>query len=196
VLLIVAICWIVCGQAAGESTTAPAAPENLVANPSFEERQDQRPAKWESRFRSPRVDERVQETEHASFSLSDRAHTGAVAACITASGLSNETGFPYWQQTIPVRPGSRYYFSAMLRTEGKTWTNVTLVPLTRQQAPAAGTRPAVVNISGDASTEFVKAESQFETDSDTELIRIELRLQAGAGTAWFDDVRLVEIPSE
>lgn len=158
--------------------------ENLLSNPGFEEVRGTMPARWEV-F--------VQPAEGATARLVSDAHSGEYAVQLqTATPYAEDPANNWSQNLLGEYGGKRMRLSGYIKVEAadeaalwaQCWRKepwgVVHVASTSTRAPVYGTK--------DWDETFV----EFDVPPNTDYITVRCVLK-GVGTAWFDDVSLVEI---
>ncbi|HEX5051487.1 MAG TPA: PVC-type heme-binding CxxCH protein [Planctomycetota bacterium] len=167
--------------AAGTLTEAPSEPENLLPNPDFAAVTRGVPDGWgDLRVYGGARGKAVQ------LSASQAGRGGGSCLCIHSDAVCDCGA----AATIAVQPRTRYRLSGFVRTE--------------DLVPARGSPGAMFNVHGGRRTKGVRGTAdwtdlavEFETDSEREIVVHCLFGGYGGavGTAYFDDVSLVEIGS-
>jgi len=165
---------------AGETQAPkPTAGPNLLPNPSFEQVAGGRPAGWTVRAYSGKAD----------LTVDNVARTGDHALRITSATGSDSSYFA----KVKLKPNTRYRLSAWIRTSGVQVTghaHGALLNVHELPAIPGNRTPA---LKGD--NDWRRVESEFATGNDTDL---SINCLFGGwglarGTAWFDDVELIEL---
>jgi hypothetical protein len=173
--LLLALCAIAPGLAHAQ--------DNLLANPGFEDLAGSMPARW---------DVYVQPLEGATGKLSDVAHTGKLSVQLQVSTPYERDPANNWSQNvIGEYGGKKMRLSGFVKVQdaqdaaiwAQCWRKkplgVVTVASTSNRAPVYGTR--------DWDETFV----EFDVPQNTDFITVRCVLK-GTGTAWFDDVTLIE----
>jgi tetratricopeptide (TPR) repeat protein len=125
------------------------------------------------------------------------AHSGSRSLRIQFDGTAN-LNFQNLFQYVLVEPGTRYHFSAYLRTEGiSTDRGICFEILDpRHPSPVQVVTPDVIG-----TNPWTLVQTDLATGPDTHLLKIALRRMASwkfdnklSGTVWVDDVDLTPIP--
>lgn len=160
-------------------TPAPTAPRNLLPNSSAESLKNGEPEGWN----------RVTYSGKAEFSVASEGHTGAHSFQMS----SKEGADASWSATVAVKPRTQYRLTGWLKTQ--------------DLQPARGGRGALFNIhevQGDppavtrvltGTTGWTPLDISFNS-GELNAITVNCLLGGwghGIGTAWFDDLELMEI---
>jgi hypothetical protein len=150
----------------------PSQTSNLLANPSLEEVVDGKAVGWEPAY--------FQGT--AVFTVADSGRRGRHSLCITASEPADVS----WMAKLTVKPHTTYLFKGWIRTEQVAGAMGAL--FTRH--PTDQRSEAVTGTSGWRLMSF-----QFDSGDNT---TVEINCLLGGwgrstGTAWFDDLELIEL---
>jgi hypothetical protein len=90
--------------AVSSEAAASSAPNNLIANSSFEEITNERPTGWRT----------VTHSGRAQFSVADQGHSGRRSVKISAEDGADAS----WAVRVPVKPRSEYRLTGWIKTEG------------------------------------------------------------------------------
>jgi putative membrane-bound dehydrogenase-like protein len=153
---------------------------NLIANPSFEEQRDGRPAGWRTSTHSGRGE----------LTMADTGRTGQRSARIS----SEQGGDVSWSIRVPVRPRTDYQLSGWIRTEkvaklGRAYG--AMFNVHELQDPIRGGTKA---LSGD--NDWTRVQLNFNSGQMQE-VTINCLLGGwgrATGTAWYDDIELAVAP--
>ena len=155
-------------------------PENLLANPSFEEEGDGKPAAWRTSTHSGRGE----------LTLADIGHTGKRSAKIS----SDQGGDVSWSIQVPVAPRTQYRLTGWIKTEtvakvGRAYG--AMLNIHELQDPIRGATKA---LSGD--NDWTQVQLNFNSG---EMREVTINCLFGGwgratGTAWYDDIELTPAP--
>ncbi len=149
---------------------------NLIRNASFEEATGEKPAGWTTQVWGGRGE----------FTFASIGRTGSRSV-----QMSSDTGADIsWSQNVRVKPNTDYRLVAWIKTENVRGARGALMNLHNLQP----VRTHAVT----GTKDWTKVECRFETAHHT---RIQVNCLFGGwghstGTAWYDDVRLIEIPDK
>jgi alpha-N-arabinofuranosidase len=159
------------GAAAASPETVP----NLIENASFEQAAGDTPAGWNRRVWGG----------SGTFTCASIGRTGGRSV-----QLGSERGADIsWIQDVPVKPGTEYRLAGWIKTENVAGATGALLNVHNLQ-------PVQTNaVTG--TRDWTRVECRFETAHHQ---RIQINCLFGGwglstGTAWFDDIRLTEIPA-
>ncbi|MEQ8767833.1 MAG: ThuA domain-containing protein [Planctomycetota bacterium] len=165
------------GGASGEPKPQP----NLLANPSFEESENEAPSGWTFNQYGGR----------AQGSLAEGGVTGKASIRITADRGADAS----FSQSVAVEPFSTYRLSARIRTEALSEGNSMGALLNVHELQGGGTRVATAPVTG--TSDWTPVEVIFNSAGNR---RLTINCLFGGwgyarGTAFYDDVELVWLGS-
>ncbi len=158
---------------------------NLLGNPGFEldEDADGVPDGW-----SIAEDEGRLELTRSEPFAGDRA----IRVSLTRTGSS-----PALVTEAEVSPGTEYVLTAWIRTEGLspvlTTTAVTPARVQVQQIGARGRHASAFAFGYTGDSPWSRHDAGFRTAPGVRRIRVRVAVQAGAGTAWFDQLKVAPL---
>jgi len=183
---------------------------NLINNPSFAEKGVEGQsaiAGWNTRIRGDIPDLKP------TFTQGQNGQDGKPSARFDVpktQSPSKKNGMVEWFQSVPVLPGTRYYFSVYLRTGdlADCWVNASVEQLSANQPevyPAKSKGVVAVESEDTKGTanEWHLLEGTIKTGPETNYLRVSLRMQdigttgqLSGGWAEFSNAKLIELPAE
>ncbi len=184
--------------------------ENLIKNPSFEEKGAEGQsviARWGFRIRGD-----VPELK-PSFTQAQNGQDGKKAAARfdvpRFESPSKKRGMLEWFQSVRVHPGTRYYFSVYQRVGdlASCWVHADIEQLSTSNPEVfAENTKAVSTVESDETkgqaNEWHLQEATIKAGQETNYLRVSLRMQdigaTGVGGGWveFSNAKLIELPPE
>ena len=177
--------------------------ENLIKNPSFEGTgQAMDGAKpWAGNVRGATDGQ----YEGVSFEIVDgEAQEGTRAAKIEVAPHTHLETLADWSQLVPVKPGTRYYFSIYAKAEIQTgWMSIVVDERLKNRTHADdGSSRGFAHLAKAQESDAPKTgyrlfETTFETGPETFFVAVSLRIQPSrdnkaGGTVLFDNASLIE----
>lgn len=157
--------------------------ENLLANPGFEDLQGEMPARWEL-F--------VERQEGAFGRLSDLACEGQYSVMLhTPLPYAREPANNWSQNVILELGGKRLQASASIKVKEATEAALWVQCWQRRPLRILQTANSSLNQPVYGTRDWERVKVIFDVPRDTEFLTLRCVLQ-GTGTAWFDDVELIE----
>jgi hypothetical protein len=146
-------------------------PDNLLVNGSFEYDSDgdNNPDDWI-------ISEPV---ERDSTESVDGQYSAKIDSTVVINNIN--------RQYVDLKPNTTYTLSAWIKTENVTWEGAQVYPYDYD-----GVIDASKWIRVEGTTDWTSYSMQFSTGADPSKARINFRLKHATGTAWFDDINLVE----
>jgi putative membrane-bound dehydrogenase-like protein len=157
------------------SAKSASANANLIANDSFENERDGRPADWNTATHSGRGD----------FTLGDVGHSGSRSARIS----SENGGDISWSQRVNVEPNTAYKLTAWIKTDNVRGAMGALLNMHELQGGTpVRTRPVT------GTKDWTQVETEFNS-GDNKTLTVNCLFGGwgrAMGTAWFDDIKLLQ----
>lgn len=163
------------------SSTREAAEKNLIANGSFENETDGKPAAWNS----------VRYSGTGEFTMANTGFTGRRSVQIS----SERGGDLSWSTQVKVTPRTAYRLTSWIKTENvqaRGNARGALLNIHELQDPEGGATAPLTGNNG-----WTQAQLEFHS-GDMEQVTVNCLFGGwgrAAGTAWYDDVQLVAAPS-
>jgi len=165
-------------SAPGGAKSPSAAAANLIANDSFENERDGKPLEWNTATHSGRGE----------LTVGTVGHTGSRSARIS----STAGGDISWSQRVNVEPNVTYKLTAWIKTEDVRGAMGALLNMHELQS---GTPVRTKPVTG--TKDWTEVETEFNS-GDNRTLTINCLFGGwgrSTGTAWFDDVKLVQVGS-
>jgi putative membrane-bound dehydrogenase-like protein len=169
---------VLAGVSAPGTAKSKSPSANLVANDSFENERDGGPLEWNTSTHSGRGE----------LTIGNVGHTGSRSAKIS----STAGGDISWSQRVNVEPNVTYKLTAWIKTEDVRGALGALLNMHElQSGTPVRTRPVT------GTKDWTEVETEFNS-GDNRTLTINCLFGGwgrSTGTAWFDDVKLVQVGS-